>query len=254
MPNNLKCSNCGTENPQGNLFCGKCGKQLSIPSFSQPEVIHRHPDRKVYFFGRKVSPILVIGVCIACLCLSLVPAVFIPKQTASSPTVTQQAVAITTQTMPTNTPEIVVPTLVPTNTPSVAVQPTVTPTLSAKTNTTVLTRTPTRTNTPIPKPTNTSRPAVPTFGEGMKIVGTDIPPGTYRSMGGNHCYWERLRGFGGTLDEIIANDNAIGPALVTISASDKGFRSARCGRWTQDLSPITLSPTAPFSDGTFLVN
>jgi len=122
----------------------------------------------------------------------------------------------------------------------------------------VATSTPKPTNTPKPteqpKPTNTPSPVVPTFGEGMKIVGTDMPPGTYRSMGGSYCYWERLRGFGGTLGEIIANDNTTGPAIVTISATDKGFRSSRCGRWTQDLSPITSSPTAPFGDGTFIVN
>jgi hypothetical protein len=88
----------------------------------------------------------------------------------------------------------------------------------------------------------------------MKIVGTDIPPGTYRSIGGSSCYWERLKGFGGTLGEILANDNAIGPVVVTIATTDKGFNSSRCGRWTQDLSPLTTNPTAPFGDGTFLVN
>jgi hypothetical protein len=98
-------------------------------------------------------------------------------------------------------------------------------------------------------------PAQPTtFGAGMKIVGVEISPGTYRSLGGGSCYWERLSGFGGTLDEIIANDNAAGPSVVTIAATDKGFNSVRCGRWTQDLSPVLSSPTAPFGDGTFIVN
>jgi hypothetical protein len=111
-----------------------------------------------------------------------------------------------------------------------------------------------------PRPANTAVPTrVPapqalSFRDGLMIVGADITPGTYRSIGGNSCYWERLRGFGGTFDEIIANDNVVGPTIVTIAATDKGFKSSRCNRWTQDLSPITSSPTAPFSDGAFMVN
>ncbi|MBK8051426.1 MAG: hypothetical protein IPK16_32635 [Anaerolineales bacterium] len=87
----------------------------------------------------------------------------------------------------------------------------------------------------------------------MQIVGTDIAPGTYRSLGGNYCYWERLRGFGGTLGEIIANDVGYGPWIVTISATDKGFDSTRCGEWTLDLSPITKNPTDPFGSGMYFV-
>ena len=91
------------------------------------------------------------------------------------------------------------------------------------------------------------------FDSGMKVVGRDIAPGTYRSMGGDFCYWERLRGFGGTLREIIANEFGAGPWIVTISATDKGFDSTRCSTWTLDLSPITASPTDPFGDGMYFV-
>ena len=114
---------------------------------------------------------------------------------------------------------------------------------------------------PTPKalPPSTMEPTRPSsvassFGNGTWIVGADITPGTYRSAGGSNCYWERLKGFGGTLDEIIANDNASGPTIVTIAATDKGFSSARCNRWTADLSPITSGPTAPFGEGTLLLN
>ncbi|MEX2458255.1 MAG: PASTA domain-containing protein [Actinomycetota bacterium] len=68
--------------------------------------------------------------------------------------------------------------------------------------------------------------------QGTWIVGTDFSPGTYRTSGGDGCYWERLRGFGGEVDDIIANDNPSGSAVVTISASDAGFSTVRCGRWT----------------------
>jgi hypothetical protein len=71
------------------------------------------------------------------------------------------------------------------------------------------------------------------FGEGTFIVGTDIRPGTYRSSQGDGCYWARLKGFSGTLSEIIANDyRSSGRATVTIRAKDKGFTSSRCGDWS----------------------
>lgn len=71
------------------------------------------------------------------------------------------------------------------------------------------------------------------FGDGMYIVGTDITPGTYKNTGGEGCYYARLRGFGNTLDDIIANNNVDNPTIVTISASDKGFQSTDCGTWTK---------------------
>lgn len=115
---------------------------------------------------------------------------------------------------------------------------------------------------PVGAPANAPAPASPaaappaaslSFGGGAKIVGRDIAPGTYRSVGGGYCYWERLRGFGGTLGEIAANGVGYGPWIVTIAATDKGFDSTRCGRWTLDLSPITASPTDPFGPGMYFV-
>lgn len=81
--------------------------------------------------------------------------------------------------------------------------------------------------------TTTPTPQV-SFGGGTFRVGTDIVPGTYRnsdSSGG--CYWERLRGFSGTLPDIIANDFTNDIAIVTISPSDVGFKSERCGTWSK---------------------
>ncbi len=92
------------------------------------------------------------------------------------------------------------------------------------------------------------------FGDGTGRVGVDIPAGTYRSIGRARCYWERLRGFGGTLGEIIANDVSYGPKIVTISGTDAGFHSWGCNGWTLDLTAITASPTAPFGSGTYFVH
>ncbi len=73
-----------------------------------------------------------------------------------------------------------------------------------------------------------------TFADGTYIVGTDIKPGTYRMRkSSSDCYYARLRGFSGTIDDIIANDITRGRAIITISARDKGFYSERCGTWTR---------------------
>lgn len=71
------------------------------------------------------------------------------------------------------------------------------------------------------------------FGDGIYLVGTDIQPGTYKSSGLNNCYLARLRGFGGTLNTIIANTRATTATVVTIAPTDKGFQSSNCGTWTQ---------------------
>jgi hypothetical protein len=71
------------------------------------------------------------------------------------------------------------------------------------------------------------------FGNGTFIVGTDVAPGTYRSAESKGCYYARLSGFSGSLDEIIANANTDAAAIVTIAADDKGFKSMGCGTWTK---------------------
>ncbi len=111
--------------------------------------------------------------------------------------------------------------------------------------------TPAATQPPAPKPTPT--PSFAHFGDGTYQVGKDIKAGTYRTRTGSPgCYYARLKGFGGSVDDIIANDNTDAPAVVTIKASDKGFESQNCGTWTRDLSQITASKTS-FDDGIFIV-
>lgn len=91
------------------------------------------------------------------------------------------------------------------------------------------------------------------FGDGTFVVGKDIHPGTYRTrVASPGCYYARLKGFGGSVDDIIANENTDFPAIVTIAATDKGFQSENCGTWTEDLSIITTSKTS-FGDGMYIV-
>jgi hypothetical protein len=129
------------------------------------------------------------------------------------------------------------------------------PTRAAATQTPSQAALPTAASTQLVHPAPTAAPTSTflTFGDGTFTVGKDILPGTYRTrVASPGCYWARLSGFGGTLDDIIANDNTNGAEVVTIAASDKGFTSTRCGTWTTDLSAI-VSPGSPFPDGTYIV-
>lgn len=94
---------------------------------------------------------------------------------------------------------------------------------------------------------------VTTFGDGTYTVGKTVKAGTYRAVGpSSFCYWERLKGFSGDLDDIIANNTTGDPSVVTILPTDKGFRTDGCGTWTSDLSQITKSKTE-FGAGTYIV-
>lgn len=67
--------------------------------------------------------------------------------------------------------------------------------------------------------------------DGMYLVGKDVQPGQYKTTGSDRCYWARLKGSGGSLDDIIANGSPDGQGFVTISASDKLFETKHCGVW-----------------------
>jgi hypothetical protein len=81
-----------------------------------------------------------------------------------------------------------------------------------------------------------SAPPAPaaTFGDGDWVVNEQIEAGRYRSDGGDGgCYWERASGLQHGFDDILANDNASGQAIVEISPSDRRFSSSGCGTWTK---------------------
>ena len=70
----------------------------------------------------------------------------------------------------------------------------------------------------------TASAASSSFGSGTHRVGSDISPGTYRTRSAvSSCYWERLRGFSGDLDDIIANDFSSGFQVVTIKGIRQGI-------------------------------
>lgn len=104
-----------------------------------------------------------------------------------------------------------------------------------------------------PAPSPSPKPHFITFGSGTLVVNKDVQPGTYRTRHDSPgCYFARLKGFGGTVDDIIANDNTDATVVVTIAAGDAGFQSTRCDQWSSDLSQITTSKTS-FGDGDHIV-
>ena len=74
---------------------------------------------------------------------------------------------------------------------------------------------------------------LPTFGPGTFAVGAQVAPGRWRSDGGDLCYWERLRGLTGGLEEIVASAGVPGPVDVEVAATDVAFSSFGCGTWQQ---------------------
>jgi putative cell wall-binding protein len=106
-----------------------------------------------------------------------------------------------------------------------------------------------------PPPPPPPPPAPKSFsGNGTYRVGIDIPAGTYRTRSDNPgCYWKRLSGFSGSLDDIKANDLTDYHTIVTISAGDAGFSTEDCGTWTNNMSPLDGDPNAPFGNGMWTV-
>lgn len=81
----------------------------------------------------------------------------------------------------------------------------------------------------------------------------DIQPGTYRSTyNSDTCYWARLSGLGGELDDIIAN-GLHAPEIVTNYDTDKAFETRRCGNWAPVESTFPPTPATEFEDGTHMV-
>ncbi len=94
----------------------------------------------------------------------------------------------------------------------------------------------------------TSAAATPhTFpGDGTFKVGSEIQPGTYRSLGGHSCYWERLRGLSGNFEDVIANGAGDWPQVVKIAPSDLAFRTQGCPTW----SPMSATDTSSTTNTT----
>lgn len=95
--------------------------------------------------------------------------------------------------------------------------------------------------------------SLPHFEDGIHMVGSDIDAGTYRTrVGSSLCYYARLSGLGGELEEIISNNSTSDPAVIIIKETDVAFESSGCPTWTKDLTQITNNATS-FNDGVYIV-
>ena len=113
---------------------------------------------------------------------------------------------------------------------------------------------PATTSTGAAPTTTTPSKTFVTFGDGTYTVGKTVKAGTYRApTPSSLCYWERLAGFSGSLDDKLANETTSDPTVVSILPTDAGFRTDGCGTWTSDLSAITSSRSS-FPAGTYIVN
>jgi hypothetical protein len=92
----------------------------------------------------------------------------------------------------------------------------------------------------VPGPTVTAQAAKPPGpagtmnGDGVFVVGSDIPPGTYHTTGaidgtGGNCYYALL----GSTDtsNIIDNNNVTGPATITVGPGVKAVQTSGCLPW-----------------------
>lgn len=70
-------------------------------------------------------------------------------------------------------------------------------------------------------------------GSGTVKIGKTYKPGVYVSANSNSagCYWARLSGFSGKLDDILSSEFGSGQMIVEIQDGDAGFKSSRCGTW-----------------------
>ncbi|WP_150252448.1 hypothetical protein [Nocardiopsis deserti] len=76
------------------------------------------------------------------------------------------------------------------------------------------------------------------IGNGIHRVGEDIEPGTYTTDGPDPdsilpmCYYARLSGLSGELDDIIANNNIEGPGSVVVQEGDAALELSGGCEWT----------------------
>jgi hypothetical protein len=88
------------------------------------------------------------------------------------------------------------------------------------------------------------------FAAGTHRIGTDIASGRYfTDPSTDSCYWERLRGFSGTLSDVIANDFVgYNPMqyIVDLMPSDVAFKpDSDCGTWFKDSPRHPAQSTIP---------
>jgi hypothetical protein len=182
-----------------------------------------------------------------CLCVALSVYAFVAFD-SDDVDVVETTPTVVADTDPTATPEPT-PTSVAEATPTVVPTPTQEP---ESTPTPEPEPTPESSPTPEPEPTEPEGP--PGFGDGTYIIGEDIQPGLYFANNPTDvCYWERLSGFSGEIDDILANSFGGDRQIVQILEGDVAFSTNNCGTWTEDDTPVRDDPNADLADGIYRV-
>ena len=91
---------------------------------------------------------------------------------------------------------------------------------------------------------------------GTYRVGSDIQPGIYAgnpgSEDGDSCYWARLSGLSGGLDDIISNGSARGQFYVEVKSTDSYF-TVRCEVTPLAEWPVPSQPLSEIGTGMYIV-
>ena len=111
------------------------------------------------------------------------------------------------------------------------------------------------TATATPTPTAAATPT-PSIRPGTYAVGQDIDPGTYVGIAGtgvlDTCYWARLQGVSGVLDDILANDIAMGQFYIEVLEGD-GYLETHCQITSLAAWPEPSELPESLQPGTYLV-
>ena len=98
-------------------------------------------------------------------------------------------------------------------------------------------------------------PPATSFESGTWIVNEDIASGRYFTDPAPGCYWERLRGLGGTVVDVLANrfiDFDAAQEIVDVDDGDRAFFSdPQCRSW--DMKPRPGPPSGTITPGRWLI-
>jgi len=114
----------------------------------------------------------------------------------------------------------------------------------------------TRETTTTERPTTTEAPTttttLPGVDDGTHLVPAEIAPGRWMTPGGTQCFYARLSGLGGTVDQQITGTiSGGGPAIIDIAPTDAAFDTAGCERWVPYETPVR--PVTTFGPGDYAV-
>ena len=74
-------------------------------------------------------------------------------------------------------------------------------------------------------------PPVNQFTDGTFRIGADIPPGVYKTAGGQQCYYAVLNSLNN--QDIASNDNFSGPTVVQVPSSAAAFETSGGCSWSR---------------------